>query len=130
VVTAAWPFGTDAETQMLVSYLLEHRNYWFGNEGYARKMDQRPLDVDSGWKTVTFIKYGSDDWGYGRSSWTYGPTFVPSPPNSRGTQYEHAKHPGPLPLERVMDLVHTVGSDEPMQHWSDWKKAHPEVFPT
>ncbi|WP_318201107.1 hypothetical protein [Streptomyces sp. SCL15-4] len=47
-----WPFAsvdrpTDAEAQMLVSYLQEHRHYWFGNTGYARKMDQRPLDVDS-----------------------------------------------------------------------------------
>ncbi|MET7792129.1 hypothetical protein ABZS93_37230, partial [Streptomyces sp900116325] len=66
-----WPFAsterpTDAEAQMLASYLQEHRHYWFGNEGYARKMDQRPLDIDSGWNTTVFIKYGVDDWGYGR----------------------------------------------------------------
>lgn len=130
-----WPFAsaerpTDTEARMLVSYLLEHRNYWFGGEGYARKMDQRPLDVDSGWNTTVFIKYGADDWGYRRCSWQYGPTFVPGPPNSRGTQHAHAKHPGPLTLEQVMDLVHTMGSDEPMQHWLGWKAAHPEAFPT
>lgn len=129
-----WPFAsaerpTDNEAKMLVSYLLEHRQYWFGNEGYARKMDQRPLDIDSGWNTTVFIKYGADDWGYRRCSWQYGPTFVPTPPTARGGEYAHTKHPGPLPLEQVMDLVHTMGSDEPMQHWLDWKKAHPETFP-
>ncbi|WP_404974853.1 hypothetical protein [[Kitasatospora] papulosa] len=128
-----WPFAsaerpTDAEAQMLASYLQEHRHYWFGNEGYARKMDQRPLDIDSGWNTTVFIKYGVDDWGYGRVSWQYGPTFVPSPPNSRGTEHEYAKHPGPLPLDKAMDLVHTIG-DEPMKHWLDWKAQHPKVFP-
>lgn len=130
----SWPFAsaerpTDAEVRQLLSYLQEHRHYWFGNEGYARKMDKLPLDIDSGWNTVTFIKYGADDWGYGRSSWIYGPTFVPSPPNSRGTQYEYAKHPGPLPLVKVMDLVHTIGSDEPIDHWLRWKANHPEIFP-
>ncbi|MEU2316607.1 hypothetical protein ACFY7X_13520 [Streptomyces althioticus] len=129
-----WPFAsterpTGAEAKMLASFIAEHRNYWFGNEGYTRKMDQRPLDVDGGWNTVVFIKYGTDDWGYGRVSWIYGPTFIPTPPSSRGTQYAHAKHPGPLPLEQVMDLVHTLGSDQPMQHWLDWKAAHPDVFP-
>jgi len=127
-----WPFAsaerpTGAEARMLVSYLDEHRNYWFGNAGYARKMDQRPLDVDSGWNTTVFIKYGTDDWGYRRCSWTYGHTFVPSPPSLRGTEHAHAKNPGPLPLEKVMDLVHTV-TDGPMRHWLDWKAAHPDVF--
>ncbi|MFF9287550.1 hypothetical protein [Streptomyces griseosporeus] len=129
-----WPFAstdrpTDTEAQMLASFLQEHRHYWFGNEGYARKMDQRPLDTDSGWNTTVFIKYGPDDWGYRRCSWTYGPTFVPTPPTARGTKYAHDKHPGPLPLHQVMDLVHTV-VDGPMQHWLDWKADHPDIFPT
>lgn len=128
----SWPFAsaerpTDAEAQMLASYLLEHRNYWFGNQGYTREMDKRPLDIDSGWNTTVFIKYGTDDWGYRRCSWIYGPTFVPTPPNSRGTEYAHAKHPGPLSLERVMDLVHTIG-DEPMDNWLSWKAANPDIF--
>lgn len=127
-----WPFAsverpTDAEAQMLVSFLQEHRHYWFGNEGYARKMDQRPLDIDSGWNTTVFIKYGADDWGYRRCSWIYGPTFVPTAPTARGTEYAHAKHPGPLPLEQVMDLTHTIGN-EPMQRWQQWKADHPDVF--
>jgi hypothetical protein len=122
-----WPFAsvdrpTDAEAQMLVSYLQEHRQYWFGNEGYARKMDQRPLDVDSGWNTVVFIKYGVDDWGYRRCSWTYGPTFVPEPPNCTDRR-------GPLSLEQVMDRIHSWG-DEPNPRWQQWKAEHPDVFGT
>jgi hypothetical protein len=123
-----WPFAsverpTDAEAQMLVSFLLEHRHYWFGNEGYARKMDQRPLDVDSGWNTTVFIKYGTDDWGYRRCSWQYGPTFVPGPPGS-----VLGEAVGRLSLVQAMDRVHTVG-DEPMPHWQKWKADHPEIFP-
>jgi hypothetical protein len=123
-----WPFAsaerpTDAEAKMLASFLQEHRHYWFGNEGYARKMDQRPLDVDSGWNTVVFIKYGANDWGYRRCSWTYGPTFVPDPPNFADRKL------GPLTLEQVMDRVHTIADDKPMRHWADWKATHAEVFP-
>lgn len=112
----------DAEAQMLASFLQEHRHYWFGNEGYARKMDQRPLDVDSGWNTTVFIKYGTDDWGYRRCSWTRGPAFVPEPPTFADRKI------GPLGLVQVMDRCHSIG-DEPMRRWTDWKSNHPETFP-
>jgi hypothetical protein len=120
-----WPFAsaerpTEAEAQMLVSFLQEHRHYWFNDEGYAREMDQRPLDFDSGWNTTVFIKYGTDDWGYRRCSWVYGPTFVPEPPT-------FADRTGPLTLEQVMDRCHAHG-DEPPKRWLDWKATHPEVF--
>jgi hypothetical protein len=124
-----WPFTsserpTHAEAQMIVSFHQEHRHYWFGNEGYARKMDQRPLDVDGGWNTIVFIKYGAGDWGYRRCSWTYGPTFVPGPPGS--TSRESV---GRLTLEQVMDRIHAHG-DEPSARWQQWKDDHPDVFPT
>lgn len=123
-----WPFAskerpTEAEAQMLVSFLQEHRNYWFGNRGYTSKMDQRPLDIDSGWNTTVFIKYGPDDWGYRRCSWQYGPTFAPGPP-SKGT----VREVGPLSLVQVMDTVHTI-VDDVMPHWATWKADHPDVFP-
>lgn len=123
-----WPFAsaerpTDEEANMLASFLQEHRHYWFGNEGYARKMDQRPLDIDGGWNTTVFIKYGVDDWGYRRCSWTYGPTFVPGPPGS-----DSREAVGALSLERVMDRVHSFG-DEPSARWREWKADHPDAFP-
>jgi hypothetical protein len=124
-----WPFAsverpTDIEARMLVSFLQEHRHYWFGDQGYARKMDLLPLDVDGGWNTIVFIKYGENDWGYRRCSWRYGPTFVPGPPGSESREFL-----GQLSLEQVMDRIHASG-DKIGQHWLDWKAAHPNVFPT
>lgn len=117
---------TDREAAMLASFIREYLEHWF-RDGYVVRLAERALDVDSGCNTVVFVKYGDDDWGYGRVSWEYGPTFVPGPPRSRGTQYEYVKTPGSLPLEQVMDLAHTV-ADKPMEHWTRWKAEHPEVF--
>lgn len=122
----SWPFAsterpTDAEAQMLVSFLAEHRHYWFNDEGYTHTMDRRPLDIDSGWNTTVFIKYGTDDWAYRRCSWNRGPTFVPDPPNFTDRKL------GPLTLEQVMDRVHSHG-DEPSPRWQQWKTDHPDVF--
>lgn len=119
---------THAEAAMLSSFIDEYKHHWF-NEGYKAKLLRRPLDVDSGCNTTVFIKYGTDDWGYRLCSWQYGPMYVPSGPKVRGGEHEHAKHPGPLSLEQVMDLRHTI-VDDVMPHWLDWKAAHPEVFPT
>jgi hypothetical protein len=119
-----WPFAsaerpTDAEARMLVSYIEEAKSHLRG--GYIAKMEQRPLDVDNWSCGHVFIKYGTDDWGYRRNSWIYGATFVPDPPNTSDRE-------GPLTLEQVMDRCYSIGG-EPMAHWADWKKAHPEVFP-
>ncbi|MFF8910610.1 hypothetical protein [Streptomyces olivaceoviridis] len=128
-----WPFASaerpaEREVQQLLSFIAYHRHYWQTVHGYdMTRLDARPLDVDCNSATV-FIKYGPDDWGYGKSSWTYGPTFVPGPPSQRGTEYEYATAPGPLCLDQVMDLVHTI-VDEPMEHWTRWKAEHPDVFP-
>lgn len=121
-----WPFAsaerpTDDEAQMLVSFLAEHRQYWFGNEGYARQMNQRPLDIDSGWNTTVFIKYAEGDWGYRRCSWIYGATFAPDPPNVRD------RNLAPLTLEQVMDRAHSCGN-QPSHHWQQWKTNHPDIF--
>lgn len=126
------PFGsnerpTDAEARMMSSFLLEHRHYWFRNEGYAREMDKRPVDIDSGWNTIVFIKYGPDDWGYRRCSWVYGPAFVPPSPSHR-ERYPDEACGGPLSLEQVMDRIHSLGDDKPTRDWTEWKAAHPDVF--
>ena len=118
---------TDTEAAMIASFIQEYIQHWF-NEGYQRKLAARPLDVDSGCKTIVFIKYGPDDWGYRATEWQYGHTFVPPPPSFR-QQNPDESCGGPLSLVQVMDRKHTI-VDQPMQHWLDWKAAHPEVFPT
>jgi hypothetical protein len=126
------PFGslsrpTDAEAAMIASFIEEYIKHWF-NDGYQAKLAKRALDVDGGCKTIVFIKYGEDDWGYRVTTWEFGHTFVPPPPSFR-EKYPDEACGGPLTLEQVMDRKHTIG-DEPMPHWLDWKAAHPEVFPT
>ncbi|MEU1443100.1 hypothetical protein [Streptomyces mirabilis] len=118
---------TDAEAQMIASFIQAYIQHWF-RESYQAKLARRLLDVDSGCKTIVFIKYGPDDWGYRVTEWQYGHTFVPPPPSYRERRPDEDCG-GPLTLEQVMDRKHTI-VDEPMQHWLDWKAAHPEVFPT
>lgn len=118
---------TDAEAAMLASFIDEYKHHWF-NESYHRKLAQRALDVDSGCNTTIFIKYGPDDWGYRLCSWQYGPMYVPVGPKLRGGKYDDGKHSGPMSLEQVMDLRHTI-VHEVMPHWLEWKATHPEVFP-
>lgn len=125
------PFGslerpTDAEAAMIASFIREYIEHWF-NERYKRQLAERPLDVDSGCKTIVFIKYGRDDWGYRVTTWEYGHTFVPPPPSFRERHPEEACG-GPLSLLQVMDRKHTIGDDGPMRHWVEWKATHPDVF--
>lgn len=120
-----WPFAsaerpTDTEAAMIASFIQEYLRHWF-REGYVERLAQRALDVDGGNNTTVFIKYGAGDWGYRLCSWTYGPTFVPQPPNFPGRQV------GPLGLVQVMDRAHSIG-DEVMPRWQQWKADHPDAF--
>ncbi|MFE2407039.1 hypothetical protein ACFXDE_01710 [Kitasatospora sp. NPDC059408] len=118
---------TDAEALMIASHIEHYLKHWF-NDSYQRQLAERPLDVDSGCNTTIFRKYGSDDWAYRLDSWQYGPMFVPEPPRMRrpGTP---DKSLGPLSLPRLLDRIHTVADDKPMEHWLDWKVQHPDIFP-
>lgn len=107
---------TDSETAMLVSYLGHYIDHWY-NDSYKAKLAQRPFDVDGGANGVVFHKYGPDDWGYRRRSWSMGPKFVPA--------WDRKE---PSTLAQVMDRIYTFG-DEPSKRWLDWKAAHPEIFP-
>jgi hypothetical protein len=119
---------TEREVALLVSYLDEYKAHWYGDSGYRKAMERRPLDVDGGANGVTFIKYGPDDWGYRRRTWQYGPLYVPQHPRIREAYPDEAPL-GPLSLAALMDRIHTIGSDaEPMPRWVEWKAAHPEVF--
>jgi hypothetical protein len=113
---------TDREARMIASFIREYIEHWF-HEGYQRRLAERPLDMDSGCNTTVFVKYGADDWGYRRVSWTYGPTFVPMGPRSND------RHGGPLSLVQVMDHCHNMGSEYPDKAWAQWKTDHPDVFP-
>ncbi len=116
---------TDAEAAMLASYIDEYIAYFLGDQE-RKRMLKRPLDVEGGVITRVYIKYGPDDWGYRVVTWERGPFYVPTGPKVRGTEHEYTKHPGPLTLEQVMDVDHGIYP----KRWSDWKAAHPEVFPT
>lgn len=117
---------TEAEAEMLASFLTEYIDRWYF-DSYKAKLAQRALDVDGGANGVTFIKYGPDDWGYRRRTWDLGPRYVPQHPRLR-EMYPNATI-GPLPLAALMDRIHTMGDDEPMKRWTEWKAAHPDVFP-
>lgn len=125
------PFGSnerpaDAEAAIIASFIREYIEYWF-NEGYQRKLAERPLDVDGGCKTIVFIKYAPDDRGYRVVTWECGPMFVPPPASFRERHPDEAWG-GPLSLERLMDRAHAHGDGEPPKRWRQWKAAHPEVF--
>lgn len=117
--------GFDREAAMLASYLEEYKTYFYGpddSSGYRYRMARRLLDVDGGANGVTFHKYGEDDWGYRRRTWSIGPMFVPPSPMYR-ERFPDASV-GPMTLEQVMDRAH----DTWPKRWLEWKAAHPEVF--
>jgi hypothetical protein len=117
---------TDAETAMLVSYLDAYKSHWY-NASYRARLERRPLDVDGGANGVVFHKWGVDDWGFRRQSFDRGYTFSIVWPSQRASK-EPGKYVGPYSLVELMDLMQTFGDDKPIQHWLDWKAAHPEVF--
>lgn len=114
----------DRETAMLVSFLTEYKDRWYGHNGFRQQMEQQPFDTDGGANGVVFHKYGPDDWGYRRMSWTQGPLFVPTHPRIRES---HGGGVGPLDLPALMDRISGHG-DEPSPKWLEWKAQHPEVF--
>lgn len=119
---------TDAEARLLASYLEQYKAYWY-NESYIARMAERLLDVDGGANGVVFIKYGPDDWGYRRRTWTMGPMFVPGSPRYR-QGWPEEKQIGPLSLAQLMDHIHGHNLSGGMcEHWAQWKADHPDVFP-
>lgn len=116
---------TDTEAAMLASYLDEYKAHWYLNS-YLHKLAERPLDVDGGANGIIFRKWGNDDWGYRRQSWTRGPLYVPQSPRIRD-RYPDEAPLGPMTLLQVMDHAHTI-VDHVSDRWVEWKAAHPEVF--
>lgn len=120
---------TGAEAAMLASCLDEYKTYWYAGGSYAQKLAERALDVDGGANGTIFRKWGDNDWGYRKQTWTMGPMFVPQSPRIR-ERYPDEAPLGPLTLAQLMDHIHAHGDDQPCRRWLDWKAAHPEVFPT
>jgi hypothetical protein len=119
---------TGAEARMLASYLDEYKAHWY-NDGYLAKLAQRSLDVDGGANGVVFHKFGPDDWGYRRQSYTQGWPWSVVWPNLRDQpEYADVKNAGPFSLVELMDRMHGHGGDETSARWLDWKAAHSDVF--
>ncbi|MDX3354707.1 hypothetical protein PV703_15615 [Streptomyces sp. ME01-24h] len=117
---------TDAEAQMIASFIEEYQEHWFGDGWWRQKMLALPFDLDCRTTTV-FHKWADDDWSYRCVTWQYGPFWVPVAPRLRGGEYDEKKLPA-MPLVQVMDRIHHVGTEYPSKHWLAWKDARPEVF--
>jgi hypothetical protein len=118
---------TDLEAQQLASFIEEYVTYWF-NDRYIAKLRERPLDVDSGCPIWIFHKWGEGDWSYRVDTWVYGPFWSPVAPRLRHDPSYASRLTGPRTLVEVMDRIRTI-ADEPVPRWTEWKAAHPEVFP-
>ncbi|MFJ4785062.1 hypothetical protein [Streptomyces sp. NPDC088794] len=106
--TQAWPFGTDAIqhdplTALRIPVVTSFNPMWKYVAAY--------IDVD-------------------RSRFSWGSQERPTDAEASmlASFIEEDRHPGPLPLEQVMDRRHTI-CDEPMAHWLAWKADHPDIFP-
>lgn len=120
---------TDVEAAMLRSYLDSYIAYWY-LPWFVAEIAKRPLDVDGGANGVVFHKFGQDDWGYRRQSYVSGwPWSVVWPALRDDPRHRDSPVRDPRSLERLLDRLHTYGTDRPSQRWLDWKAAHPEVFP-
>lgn len=120
---------TETETTMLVAYLDEYKDRWYGDNGFRRRMEERALDVDGGANGVVFHKFDTDDWGYRRRSFTQGWLWSVLWPGVRdNNEYQGHELRGPFSLEQLMDRLHSIASDEPSARWLEWKAARPEVF--
>jgi hypothetical protein len=116
------PTGTEAE--MIASFTREYIEHWY-TATWKMRLAERPFDIDGSANGITFRKWGEDDWGYRRRTWTMGPLYVPQSPQLRASA---SLTIGPMTLVQVMDRAHSGGEDKPHARWTAWKAAHPEVF--
>jgi hypothetical protein len=118
---------TEAEARLLVSFIEEYQERWFGLANQRKIRQDKPFDMGCP-ATWIFHKWGNGDWSYRVDTWRVGPHFLPVAPRLRGTQYDTPAVKGPMSLAQVMDVIHRVGEEYPDHHWVAWKLAHPEVF--
>jgi hypothetical protein len=107
-----WP--TDDEARFLAHVLAYRMDYY--NERWRQKMQQRPLDVDSGSNTMIVAKIG-DAWHYRLSTWRAGPQLWPAPLAVREGRAE--PFVGLDGLRRLVDHHGRHGT------WPRWIAEHP-----
>lgn len=118
---------TDAETAMFASFLEYYKTHWYGDNGYRRAMERRPLDVDGSSHAYVFHKWAADDWGYRQQSYTRGWPFSLVPPTRR--QAYAAECSGePYTLLALLDRLCTANGVIEARDWQAWKAARPDVF--
>lgn len=109
---------TEEEAAMLGSYLKYKKSFYRG--GYvARELDSKPLDIDGGVNTISFVKRNKWRWGYVRSTWR----------NSNPVPGYGSKHLID-DLEELLDMVEYHLPHDPCERWSTWKAENPDIFKT
>lgn len=116
---------TEHEVQLLQAmrrYLIE-----FSVDRRQRAvLGDRALDVELGFDTFVFHKWGAGDWGYRQRSWVVDVTFGPPHPSYR-ERYLKPDAARACTLAQLLDRINTAGGML-IGHWATWKADHPDVF--
>lgn len=118
---------TDAEAQMIASFIEQYQDYYFGNGSWRKIQQAKPFDMDC-YTTKVFHKWTTDDWSYRVVTWRSGPLWAPVFPRLRGGELDDSTIKGPVTLGQLMDRIHSTGG-RPWPHWTEWKAQHPDAFP-
>lgn len=114
-----WP--TEDEAEVIGSFIDYRMTYY--NDGWARKMREQRLDVDSSTNTVILGKRRVG-WGYRLASFTT-PALWPYPETP--SEIAAKCTPDKAGLIALLDKYKNIG-DHIHQPWLDWKTEHPEIF--
>lgn len=98
----------------------------FGADGwYERKLEERPLDV--GAVTMIFHKWGSRRLVVPGGHLGVRLVLGARRHGAAGGKYNHSRLPALAPVG-VVDRTHTIGQDESVRHWQDWKTKDLDIF--
>lgn len=111
---------TEEEAAMLGSYLEYKKSPAFYDAHWVEHtLHSKPLDINPGGPSMSFVKRNKYRWGYVRSTWR---EQNPVP----GYGYKHLIDD----LEELLDMIEYHVIDKPCDRWGAWKAAHPDVFKT
>lgn len=76
-IARIWNFLTpdEADARLLGQYIEYRLQRWYSKD-FTDRLKAKPLDLDPGVNTVSFVKT-EGGWRYSRASWRDGPPFVP-----------------------------------------------------